>query len=110
MLRGGGMGELNWAEFGIVGAVIGTIVVPFAMTFIWWIRASRDDLNQTRDEFIRYLKETSAHQTEILAQVGRVLEQTTASMEREAEKANARHAEILLALESLRSHLLREVR
>jgi hypothetical protein len=109
-VQGGGVSELSWSEFGIVGAVVGSIVVPFAMTFIWWIRASREDLNRTRDEFIRYLKDTSVHQTEILAQVGRVLERTTATMEREAEKADARHAEVLLALESLRSHLMREVR
>ena len=103
-------------EWGIVGVIVG-IVMLLIGTFLWWVRAARQDLRVSQKAFIDYLMTTGAHQNEALVatanELHRLSERQSLQGERQQAhetRAQARHEAMVMAMQAIcRTHEGREV-
>lgn len=104
------MSELPVGDYGIVG----TLALLMMGTFLWYVRAARQDLKdahktssetiaQAHTDFTTYLKETASKQTEALVSVGNALQASIEQARAHEERANRRHLEVLNRLDDMES-------
>lgn len=87
-------------EWGIV-AVIVTIVMLLLGTFLWWVRAARNDLRQGQAAFIDYLVTTGGKQSETLVATANELHRLSERQDAHEARAQARHEATVMAMQAI---------
>ena len=92
---------MPWAEFGMAGAIAGTLMA----TFIWWVRTARTDLRESQGRFISHLETTGQRQTEAIVassvatgQSVHALRELAGVVNRHDERAQFRHDAVINAI------------
>lgn len=94
-------GDLGLSEYGPLGVVAGSLLV----LFIWFVRAARADLRDSRTEFVDYLKNEGQKSTETLVAVANALQSAMRSQEDHDERAQKRHTDVLHRIEEFEQRL-----